>query len=259
MMTRKDMERMTKPLYVRSIPLGDGIPKVCVPLTGETLPEVVREAGKAAEAGADLIEWRMDFLREPCGEESLEEALFMISAAAPDTPLIFTIRTRSEGGNIDLTEHEYESLNQTAAESGKADLIDVEYERDPEAMEQLIRKIGRLGALTIASTHNFSGTSDDETLMQTFRELDASGADIIKMAMNEVAKRLIELEKSTEIARRKDFADAFIEYGTFRRKPIRTFGQQLMRQVTACDEANPTPKRLGCLSDDMPELFMHGR
>ncbi len=233
MVTRKDMESMTKPLYVRSIPLGDGMPKVCVPLTGETLPEVVREAGKAAEAGADLIEWRMDFLKEPCREDSLEEALFMISAAAPDTPLIFTIRTRAEGGNIDLTEHEYASLNQTAAESGKADLIDVEYERDPAAMELLIRKIGRLGALTIASTHDFSGTEDDETLLQTFRDLDASGADIIKMAVMPECEsdtdRLMECTRraSSEITEKPVIAMAMGENGVKSRIEGEIFGSSV--------------------------------
>ena len=50
----------------KRFPLGDGQPKICVPLTGGTAEELFQEAEKIKEAGADLAEWQSGFLRRIC-------------------------------------------------------------------------------------------------------------------------------------------------------------------------------------------------
>ena len=60
----KDNRVMTKPLYVRGTALGSGMPKICVPVTGETKDDILTQVKSAADAGAELIEWRMDFWKE---------------------------------------------------------------------------------------------------------------------------------------------------------------------------------------------------
>ena len=44
---------MTKPIMIKTLCLGDGQPKICVPLTGGTAEELFQEAEKIKEAGAD--------------------------------------------------------------------------------------------------------------------------------------------------------------------------------------------------------------
>ena len=174
---------MTKPLYVRALPIGSGIPKICAPVTASDITGILSEVKAASEAGADLIEWRMDFWEEDRKAEKLEEILYAISGAAPEIPLIFTIRTEEEGGNLKLTAQEYMHLNQIAADSGKADLIDVEYLQDPDLMKDLIAGLQASGARVIASTHDFKKTASKDDLIKIFRILDLSGADILKMAV----------------------------------------------------------------------------
>ena len=48
---------MTKPIQIKNISLGEGLPKICVPLTGKTEEEIKEEGKKTVEAGAELVEW----------------------------------------------------------------------------------------------------------------------------------------------------------------------------------------------------------
>ena len=52
---------MTKPIQVKNIMIGEGIPKICVPLTGKEKERILEEGKTAADAGADLAEWRAYF------------------------------------------------------------------------------------------------------------------------------------------------------------------------------------------------------
>ena len=58
------------------------------------------------QAGAELIEWRADFLPK---EEILKVAPAVFEKFV-GRELIFTLRTTSEGGNIDLSDQEYVAL-----------------------------------------------------------------------------------------------------------------------------------------------------
>lgn len=49
---------------VKGLNIGSGRPKICAPLIGAVREEVLREAVLAREAGADLVEWRVDHYRE---------------------------------------------------------------------------------------------------------------------------------------------------------------------------------------------------
>ena len=46
---------MTKPIQIKNLTIGAGIPKICVPLTGTTEEKICQEAKDAKKAGADLV------------------------------------------------------------------------------------------------------------------------------------------------------------------------------------------------------------
>ena len=173
---------MTKEIQIREVRIGSGQPKICVPMTGKDRSALLEEAGRIRDIKADLAEWRADFYEGLSHEESLPDMLREIRNALGEIPLIFTIRTVSEGGNAEISEKEYEKYTLTAAESGNADLIDIEY-FSHENVSELIRRIQMTGAKVIASTHDFEKTDDSKTLKNRFIDMDASGADILKMAV----------------------------------------------------------------------------
>ncbi len=49
-------------LQVKNLIIGEGIPKICVPITGVSKKEILTQAKQAFEAGPDLVEWRARLL-----------------------------------------------------------------------------------------------------------------------------------------------------------------------------------------------------
>ena len=174
---------MTKPIQIKNIILGQGMPKICVPLTAQTAEELFSQAEASVAAGADLVEWRADFFEELEQEVKTAETLELLSDILGQVPLLFTIRTKKEGGNREISTDDYVNYNLLAARTGYADLVDVEAFDNEEEKKKLISEIRKLGVKVIASTHDFQKTDSRETLLSRFQEMDALGADILKMAV----------------------------------------------------------------------------
>ena len=48
------------PLTIKNLTIGEGRPKICVPITGATEKEILKEIDSPDIIYADLIEWRAD-------------------------------------------------------------------------------------------------------------------------------------------------------------------------------------------------------
>ena len=203
----------TTPISVKGLTLGSTAPAVCVPLTGEEREELLLEAQKASESGADIAEWRADcFLKAPENKEKedqqetqaelLIEILHDLQRILGAMPLLFTIRTEIEGGALSLSPEQYNRLLMTAACAG-ADLVDVEvFRQEKDEIQHLIAGLKKEGCVTVASTHDFLKTDEDQVLLDRFQSMHETGADILKMAVmprnEEDARRLL---KVTDLVR----------------------------------------------------------
>ena len=130
-----------------------------------------------------MVEWRADFYCDLCNENALTDTLEKLSHILDDIPLLFTIRTKCEGGNIELSAEEYARINLAAARSKKADFVDVEVFGEEEKKKSLICQLQKEGSRVIASSHDFAKTEEKESLVQRFKRMDATGADILKIAV----------------------------------------------------------------------------
>ena len=174
---------MIKPVYVRNMEIGAGIPRICVPLTGKNEEELFGQAAKAVEADADLVEWRVDYWEEEHPLYRVEEMLFALRKVLKEVPLLLTFRSAEEGGEKAITPAEQTALIRRAADSGQLDMADVEYLRSPEEYAPLIRDMEERGVRIIASSHDFEKTGTKEELRDRLLSLSSSGADIIKLAV----------------------------------------------------------------------------
>ena len=52
---------MAKPVIIRGLRLGEGMPKICIPLVEHTREGTLKEAQKLPGFSPDLAEWRADF------------------------------------------------------------------------------------------------------------------------------------------------------------------------------------------------------
>ena len=196
----KPVKAVKKPVHLKNgVILGEGLPKICVPLTGTGKDELEAQAREAAAASPDLVEWRADYFEDLGDVEKVAEVLMSLQEILGETPILFTIRTKREGGNGQLTPEEYRSLLLYAAGRPEVSLVDIEGLNPEINTELLISEVHQLGMPVIASWHNFSRTPKKPELDLVFDRLSRTGADVLKVAvMTKKAKDVLRLMSVTE-------------------------------------------------------------
>lgn len=174
---------MTKTVTVRGLVIGEGMPKICVPLVGETLVQLKEEAEFLKTIELDVVEWRVDFFDQVEDFEQVKKALAEIRTFLPTTPLIFTFRSHKEGGNKEITTSFYFELNKTVAETGLVDIIDVELFNDENEVKTIIEKAHAKNVFVIVSNHDFHKTPTKEEIISRLRKAQEFGGDIPKIAV----------------------------------------------------------------------------
>lgn len=174
---------MTQTVRLKNTLIGAGVPKICVPMVGTDKEELEEEARALVEAKADMAEWRADFFEGIFDENAVKETLAALIDILGQIPLIFTIRTKREGGNLQISTNDYVNINQKVSELGMADLIDVEAMGDEGKMRRLISRIHENNGKVIASNHNFECTPSRKKMLKILKHLERIGGDILKIAV----------------------------------------------------------------------------
>ncbi|MGI6070359.1 MAG: type I 3-dehydroquinate dehydratase [Blautia sp.] len=174
---------MTRSVRLKNILVGEGLPKICVPMVGVDKEELCREAEALVAAGADMAEWRADFFSGLFDQSAVEDILKTIAGILEQIPIIFTIRTAREGSELQISTEDYVNINQKVSELGIADLIDVEALTEEGKMRRLINRIHENGGKVIASSHNFTAAPPKKELFKLMQKLDKAGGDILKIAV----------------------------------------------------------------------------
>ena len=186
-----------KPLTIRNVTLGEGRPKIIVPIVDHDAQAILDRAAGFAGFPIDLVEWRADFFSRVRDLQAVEQVLKGLRERLPDRALLFTFRTRQEGGARDISPEDYLALNLCAAESGCADLVDVEIFSVNAA--ESIRAIHAAGARVVGSNHAFDGTPPHSEILCRLRRAQDMGADIPKIAvMPRSSRDVLTLLSATE-------------------------------------------------------------
>ena len=168
---------------VKNLVIGQGMPKICIPITGKNRAEIEQDLEIIRSMKPDLAEWRVDCYEVGKNGETIWEMLRTISDKLGEIPLLFTFRTRQEGGEQEILYEDYVKLLEKAAKTGLADLMDVEVFFQPEKTKALIKSLQESGVFVVASNHHFQRTPDAGELQERMRYMDECGADILKMAV----------------------------------------------------------------------------
>ncbi|MEE2057080.1 type I 3-dehydroquinate dehydratase [Rhodococcus artemisiae] len=170
------------PVRVKGVTIGEGAPKVFVPITGTT-PGALREQVGALAGRTDLVEWRVDFFTTFADPGAVVAQAHSLAEQLDGVPLLATFRTAHEGGDAPIRDRDYADLNAALAESGAIDLVDVEYRRDPAAVERIIESAHSHSVAVVASNHDFDGTPERDDLVARMCAMQDLGADICKIAV----------------------------------------------------------------------------
>jgi len=194
----RERDRMNT-VWIRDVEVGAGRPKIVVPIVGTTQAEILAQSDRLQGVPLDIVEWRADFYCHLLDEDKLLETLTKLRTALGNTPILFTIRTRHEGGEGELTDRQYIRVNQIAARSGMVDAVDVEALRDEEMVRENIAAIHAAGVVVVGSNHNFDRTPSEDELVSRLCVQQELGCDILKIAVMPKTKRdVLTLLSATE-------------------------------------------------------------
>ncbi|MCD2493042.1 type I 3-dehydroquinate dehydratase [Lacrimispora sp. NSJ-141] len=182
-----------KPLTIRSKKLGEGIPKLCIPITGRNEPDILEAAGRISGLPHDAIEWRADHFRDVTKPEKVRRILAQLRQILPDSLILFTFRTMQEGGRGDLSAENYLALNEMVLRSGMADLLDLELYTGTDLMPEdllassplhpLLSLARQKGIPVILSSHDFEKTPPEAELISRLCLMESMGCGIAKLAV----------------------------------------------------------------------------
>lgn len=188
---------MKNTVRLKSTLLGEGIPKICVSLMGQTIEALLNEIQLIKSLPVDILEWRGDYFLDILDFDIVLEALETIRNATSNYPLIFTFRSEKEGGQLSITKENYITLNQNIMNSGLIDAIDLELFTDEIAIKELVKVAKEKALIVILSSHDFDKTPSSQTLINTIHYAVSMGADIPKLAVmpnsDEDVLRLLEV------------------------------------------------------------------
>ncbi|GFI31509.1 MAG: type I 3-dehydroquinate dehydratase [Lachnospiraceae bacterium] len=192
------------PVVVRNIKIGEGIPKICVPIVGVTKEEIIKEAKTFDAIPVDVVEWRVDWFEHVFETDKVKEVLAELREALKEIPILFTFRTSKEGGERAIEPEAYKKLNIAAAESGCVDLVDVEAFTGDEVVKEIIEAVHQHGVKVVASNHDFDKTPAKDDIVGRLCKMQELGADIPKIAVMPKSKEdVLTLLAATEEMNRK--------------------------------------------------------
>lgn len=174
---------MKKVVTIKDVIIGEGLPKICVSMVGETISDLLEEANFLKGLDVDIVEWRVDFFKDVTNINIVKKALQAIRKVLVDKPIIFTFRSAKEGGQKEVSAVFYFELNKAIAESRLAEVIDVELFKEEKDVKELVNVAHAVGVAVIISNHDFHKTPEKEEIILRLRKAQELGGDIPKIAV----------------------------------------------------------------------------
>ncbi|EOI00560.1 3-dehydroquinate dehydratase, type I [Enterococcus moraviensis ATCC BAA-383] len=168
---------------VKNVTLGTGSPKIIVPLVGKNETELIDEAKHLVTIDCDLVEWRVDFFDQVTNFEAAALMSKKIAEILSDKPVLFTFRTKQEGGELAFTDEQYFGLYKTVIEQGAIDLLDVELFMDDPLVQETIQAAHKKGIKIVMCNHDFDKTPAKEEIVSRLCKMQEKNADICKIAV----------------------------------------------------------------------------
>ena len=198
------MENIVK---IKNIKLGDGIPKICIPVVEKNEKDIIKYIKEINKLPVDIIEWRADFFIDDISKynDNFDDIIAISKEIkkASVKPILFTLRSIKEGGNIKY--NLYKSIIDLYANIIKNkcfELIDLELLTLKETdIKTLIKLSNSNNIKTIISNHDFNKTPSKKEIISRIKKMIRLKCDIAKVAYMPKNKKdvITLLDASSEI------------------------------------------------------------
>lgn len=170
-------------LKVKNVNLSYEKPKICTSLVGRSESEIIIESEKISSMNVDIVELRCDFFEHILNTEKVCDLLNKIKVILNEKPLIFTVRSKGEGGQVTISEEEYMNLYKNICKRKLTDIIDVELRMGDEKIKELVQMAHNNGIKVIISKHDFEKTPETKEMIAYLTKMQNLNGDIPKLAV----------------------------------------------------------------------------
>ncbi len=164
--------------------------KTIVPITAKTKEQALAQAQVIANtADADLAEFRIDLLSFASDTKQVIALGHELKKILGNKPMIATIRTKNEGGQLEISDVDYGKTYQAYLKNPFMDWLDVEMFRDQKVVSEIVQKAHQKKVLIVMSNHDFQKTPSQDEIEKRLLKQDQMGADILKIAVMPKSKQ----------------------------------------------------------------------
>lgn len=163
---------------------------ICVPVVAKKDSEIKKQIGSIIEKNKDkridIVEFRADYYENLNDFNELSKVLKSVHASlkAEGIKLLFTIRSEREGGEkLSFSKPCINDINLYVVTNKLADYVDVEFLSEKETAARVIKKAKEKDVKIIASSHDFTHTPSVDEMVERYKSMQGTGADIIKLAV----------------------------------------------------------------------------
>ncbi|SCC73208.1 3-dehydroquinate dehydratase [Acinetobacter albensis] len=170
--------------HVKNLNIGELPVKTIVPITAKTAEQALAQAKVITDnPNADIAEFRIDLLDFASNNKAVITLGKQLNQILKDKPLIATIRTANEGGQLKVSDAEYEKIYTEYLKQPFMQLLDIEMFREQNSVKKLTKLAHQKNVLVIMSNHDFDKTPTQQEIEQRLLKQDQLGADVLKIAV----------------------------------------------------------------------------
>ncbi|MDC5316563.1 type I 3-dehydroquinate dehydratase [Acinetobacter baumannii] len=164
--------------------------KAIVPITAKNKEQALAQAQVIANtADADLAEFRIDLLSFASDTKQVIALGHELKKILGNKPMIATIRTKNEGGQLEISDADYGKTYQAYLKNPFMDWLDVEMFRDQKVVSEIVQKAHQKKVLVVMSNHDFQKTPSQDEIEKRLLKQDQMGADVLKIAVMPKSKQ----------------------------------------------------------------------
>ena len=145
--------------------LGEKGTKICVPIVGTTMKEILDATAVACNTPCHVVELRIDYYERAYSIDAIIELLMLIKPQLKGRALLFTWRTKGEGGEKSISSQDYFTMLERIIPTGLVDAIDIELFCDQDRMVKTIEFAKVHGVTIVMSNHDFNGTPSRDVIV----------------------------------------------------------------------------------------------
>lgn len=161
--------------------------KICVSLMGKNIEEINENLEYILNHPVDVVEWRADFFNDLLDLYAVSRSIRTIKNKLMEQegyiPLLFTIRTDNEGGNVHISQENYKKILLCICKESIVDMVDVEYLMGKAITEDIVLTAHEYNVAVVGSNHDFDETPENKVIYDRLLGMMQEGMDISKIAV----------------------------------------------------------------------------